>query len=75
MWRTRCGNEGVPSAVFKDIFVLCDSNQYQLEHLSCSFIWFEAIMSLKINLEKSLPIEKRKKEKNQFEEKLIDPSW
>ena len=32
-------------------------------------------MSLKINLEKSLPIEKRKKEKNQFGEKLIDPSW
>lgn len=36
-----------------DTFILCDATQDQLKHLSWSFMCFEAILGLKINLKKS----------------------
>lgn len=36
-----------------DTVILCDVNQEHLEHLSQSFMWFEMVSNLKINMEKS----------------------
>ena len=36
-----------------DILIFCDASKENLEYLSWVFMWFEACLSLKINLEKS----------------------
>lgn len=36
-----------------DTLIFCKTNPYHLCHLRCLFLWFEAILRLKINLTKS----------------------
>ena len=36
-----------------DTLILCDANKEKVEHLSWVFMWFETLLGLKINLEKS----------------------
>ncbi|RVW27259.1 hypothetical protein CK203_103088 [Vitis vinifera] len=44
---------GFSSKWLDDILIFCDASKENLEYLSWVFMWFEACLSLKINLEKS----------------------
>lgn len=43
----------VSQPLFADYtFILCDASKKKRKYLSWTFIWFEAILGLKVNLEK-----------------------